>query len=359
VNSPARVGVVGCGIVSSDYLKGSRAFDSFDVVACADLNQASAEALASEFGLEVAAVDELIADPSIDVVLNLTPPGAHAAVLRQALAAGKHVYTEKPITASLDDAEEILATADRLGLRVGSAPDTFLSSPYRKAGGLIRDGAIGEPRAVSAALLLGGPDQWHPNAEFFYQPGAGPMLDMAPYYLTGIVALLGPIARVSGLASTITARRTLGTGPRAGASFAVAVPTHVTAAFELASGVTGSLLASFEAPARYVCDLVIYGAEGTLALPDPNGFAGALRMNRGRAEWSDVPYESQGDRDTRGIGLHEMVEAIAEGRPHRASGELARHVLEAATAVLRSAEEGRALGIGAEGGRRSAVREPA
>jgi predicted dehydrogenase len=345
VNAPARVGVVGCGIVSRDYLGGSQAFDSFDVVACADLDRASAEALAAEFGLEAATVDELIEDPSIDVVLNLTPPAAHAAVLRQALAAGKHVYTEKPITASLADAAEILGEADRLGLRVGSAPDTFLGTPYRTAGAMIDEGAIGEPRIVGAALLLGGPDQWHPNAEFFYQPGGGPMLDMAPYYLTAIVALLGAVARVSGLASTITARRTLGTGPRAGESFAVSVPTHVTAALELASGVTGSLLASFEAPGRYVCDLVIHGTEGTLALPDPNSFAGAVRISRGRGEWSDVPYAANGDRDTRGIGLHEMVEAIAEGRPHRASGELARHVLEVATAVLRSAEEGRAVEI--------------
>jgi predicted dehydrogenase len=345
VNAPARVGVVGCGIISRNYLEGSRAFDSFDVVACADLDPTCAEALATEFDLDVAAVDELIADPSIDVVLNLTPPTAHASVLRRALAAGKHVYTEKPLTASLDDAAEILAEADRLGVRIGSAPDTFLSSPYQRARGLIDEGAIGEPRSVSAVVLLGGPDEWHPNADLFFQPGAGPMLDMAPYYLTAIAALLGPFARVTGLASTLTPERTLGTGPRAGQSFTVAVPTHVTAALELVSGVTANLVASFEAPGQYVCELVIYGTDGTLALPDPNGFGGAVRLKRGRAEWSNMPYRGRGERDTRGIGLHDMLEAIAEGRPHQASGHLALHVLEVATAVLRSAEDRRALDI--------------
>ena len=344
MNAPARVGVVGCGLVSRNYVRGSQAFDSVDVVACADLDRACAEGLAAEFDLDVAGVDELIADRSIDVVLNLTPPAAHASVLRQALAAGKHVYTEKPITASLDDAAEILAEADRLGLRIGSAPDTFLSSPYRAAARLIEDGAIGEPRSLSAALLLGGPEEWHPNADLFYQSGAGPMLDMAPYYLTAIVAMLGPIARVSGFASTLTAHRTFGTGPRAGESFPVTVPTHVTAALELVSGVSGSMLASFELPRQYVCDLLIYGTGGAVALPDPNFFDGAVRLRRGR-EWADVPYEAQGERDTRGIGLQEMLEAIAEGRPHRASGGLAAHVLEVATAVLRSAEEGRAIDI--------------
>jgi predicted dehydrogenase len=340
VNAPARVGVVGCGVISRNYVEGSHAFDSFDVVACADLDRSCAETIAAEFDLEVAAVDELIGDPSIDVVLNLTPPRAHASVSRRALAADKHVYTEKPLAASLDDAAEIVAEADRLDLRVGSAPDTFLSSPYQRARVLIEEGAIGEPRAVSAAMLLGGPEKWHPNADLFFQAGGGPMLDMAPYYLTAIAALLGPIARVTGLASTLTARRTLRAGPRAGQTFAVAVPTHVTSALELVSGVTANLVASFEAPGQYVCDVVIYGTEATLALPDPNAFGGPVRLRRAREEWSEVPYEARGKRDTRGIGLHDMVEAIAENRPHQASGRLALHVLEVATAVLRSAEDG-------------------
>jgi predicted dehydrogenase len=358
VKAPARVGVVGCGIISRNYVEGSRGFDSFEIVACADLDRAHAEALGAEFGLDVAPVDELMGDASIDVVLNLTPPTAHASVLRRALAAGKHVYTEKPLAASLDDAAELLAQADRLGLRVGSAPDTFLSSPYQRARTLIEKGAIGEPRSVSAAMLLGGPDKWHPTAELFFQAGGGPMLDMAPYYLTAIAALLGPIARVTGLASTLTARRTLGTGPRAGQSFTVAVPTHVTAALELVSGVTANLVASFEAPGQYVCDLVIYGTDATLALPDPNAFGGAVRLRPGRGEWSEVAYEVRDNRNTRGIGLHDMVEAIAEERPHQASGRLALHVLEVATAVLRSAEDRCMHEIGVAGLAKSSAANP-
>ncbi len=295
------VGLVGCGVIAGRYVRGAAAFDSFDVVACSDMDAARSEALGVEHGLLVASVDELIADSAIDVVLNLTPPRAHAAIVGAALVAGKHVYTEKPLTTSVDEGRELLAEATRLRLRIGCAPDTFLGSAYAAARELIARGDIGEPLGASATMLVGGAETWHPNGDFFFRAGAGPMLDIAPYYLTAIASLLGPFEAATGFGSTPTPERD--------------------------------------------STLVVFGTEGQLSLPDANEFEGELRVRRGRDEWQAVPYRSRGAQETRGYGLHEMVEALHAERPHLASGELALHVLETASAVLRSAEEGRTVEI--------------
>jgi predicted dehydrogenase len=339
MRTPARVGIVGCGVISAHYAENAAAFDSFAITACADLDPARAAALAAAHELEALTLDELVADPEIDVVLNLTPPAAHVAVTRASLAAGKHVYSEKPLATTAADALDLLADAERRGLRIGCAPDTFLGGPYQAALELIRSGAIGEPLSVGATMLVGGADGWHPDPEIFFADGAGPLLDMGPYYLTAIVALLGPVARVAGFASTRAPERTIATGPRAGERFPVTTPTHVAASLELESGVTGSLVTSFDAHDRYVCDLEIHGTDGTLGLPDPNAFHGPVRIRLGRADWEDAAFASRGAADARGLGLHDLVEAIAAGEPHRASGRLAAHVVEVARSVLRSADE--------------------
>jgi predicted dehydrogenase len=344
-NGHARVGLVGCGIIAKAYATGAAAFDSFSVDACADSDPERAEALAAEHGLEVMSVEDLIASPEIDVVLNLTPPTVHASVVGGALDAGKHVYTEKPLTTSVSVAQELVASAERLGLRIGCAPDTFLSSAYDAAREVIRRGDIGEPLGATATMLVGGPDKWHPNADFFYRAGGGPMLDLAPYYLTAIASLFGPFAAATGFASTPTPERTLGAGPRAGETFTVDVPTHVVAALRLESGPLATLTVSFESRGRYDSRMTVHGTEGALSLPDANQFDGELQLFNGAGEWVDVPYTSRGAQETRGYGLHEMLEAVREKRPHRASGELGLHVLEAATAVLRSAEEGRTIDV--------------
>jgi predicted dehydrogenase len=339
------VGVIGCGVISRAYVENASAFDSFELVACADLARAQANALGKASGLAVVGVDELIADPSIDVILNLTPPLAHVAVTRRALAAGKHVYTEKPLAIHEDEAGALASEAERLGLRIGCAPDIFLGSAYQAGRAAIDEGAIGDPLAVSAAMLVGGQETWHPNPDIFYADGAGPLFDMGPYYLTAIVALLGAIRTVAGFASMRTLERTIEIGPRTGERFTATTPTHTSAAMQLASGVTANLVASFEARNQYICDLAIHGSEGVLVLPDPNAFGGSLRIKRGRGGWEDVPYASRGGADARGIGLHDMVEAIASGRRHRASGELGAHVVEVARGILTSAEEGRIVAI--------------
>lgn len=345
MNAPARVGVLGCGVISRQYAENAKAYDSFELVACADVDEAQARALGVAHGFPAVSVAELVADSSIDVVLNLTPPAVHATVIREAFAAGKHVYTEKPLATEIADAAGLVAEADRRALRLACAPDIFLGGPYQAARELLDAGAIGDPIAVNAAMLVGGPESWHPNPEIFFADGAGPLLDMGPYYVSVIVALLGPVRRVAGFASVRTRERTIGIGPRTGERFSVATPTHTAATMELESGVTANLLASFEATGQYVSDLEIHGTAGALALPDPNSFEGPVRLRRGRGAWMDVPVASRNGRDARGIGLHELVQAIVSGRPPRASGRFGLHVVEVARGILRSAAEGRTVEI--------------
>jgi predicted dehydrogenase len=338
-----KVGIVGCGVISSHYAKNAAAFDSFEITACTDLDRGAAERLAEEHGLVAVSIDELLADPEIGIVLNLTPPVAHARVIHQALAAGKHVYSEKPLATLAVDAATLVAEAARRGLLLGCAPDIFLGSAYQRARRLIDEGAIGEPISASAAMLLGNQTSWHPDADLFYADGAGPLLDMGPYYLTGLVALLGPVKRVAGFASTRVHERTLEIGPRAGVSFVSQTPTHTAGLLELEQGITASLIASFEAPSQYVCDLEIHGTDGRLTLPDPNSFGGPLRIRQGGGEWQDVPYATRGPRDARGIGLADLADAIEHGRPHRASSEMALHIVDVARTILSAAAEGRTI----------------
>ena len=351
----ARIGLVGCGIIGRHYAERAAGFDSFQLVACADLDRASAEALADEQRLEALSVDELVAAPEVDVVLNLTPPSAHAAVIRAALAAGKHVYTEKPLASSFAEAAALVAEAERLGLRLGSAPDTFLGGAYQAARAAIAEGTIGEPISATATMLVSGPESWHPNADFFFRAGGGPLLDIAPYYLTAIASLLGPFAAATGFTAMPTPERTLLVGPRAGERFHSDVPTHAAAALRLESGALATLVTSFEARDQYVSELVLHGTEGMLVLPDANAFGGAVRVRRGRGDWRDVAYDAPKARESRGLGLDEMIVAMRAGRPHRASGSLALHVLETAEAVLTAAATGRTVDLATRAGERLAA----
>ena len=340
-----KVGIVGCGVISKHYAEKAAAFDAIELVACADIDAAFADALAADHGLEALAVDELIAEPAIEIVLNLTPPAAHVDVTRAALAAGKHVYTEKPLATQTADAVELVDEAERRGLLLGCAPDIFLGGAYQAARSAIDEGVIGEPVAVSAAMLVGGADAWHPSPEQFFQDGAGPLLDMGPYYLTAIVALLGPVAGVTGFASTLTSERSIAVGPRAGGRFTPTTPTHVSTVLRLESGATANLVASFEVTDRYVCDLEIHGREGILSLPDPNAFEGPLRLRSNRGDWEELPYTSRGAREARGLGLQDLAEAVGEGRGPRASGVLGAHVVDVARSVLQAAADGRAIDV--------------
>ena len=234
------------------------------------------------------------------------------------------------------------------GKRIGCAPDIFLGRAYQTARALLDEGAIGEPLAASAAMLAGGQERWHPDPDTFFTNGAGPLLDMGPYYLTAIVALLGPVRRVTGFASTLVAERTIEIGPRTGELFAAETPTHTAALLELAGGLPATLVATFEAPGHYSSLLFVHGTEGELALPDPNAFEGPVQIRRSRSGWEDVSYAGAGARDVRGLGLHDLVEAITQDRPHRASAELAAHVVDVATSILASGERGSVVAIESE-----------
>ena len=337
--SRVNVGLVGCGMAADEYVKGVDAFQTFDIVACADVDADRGQVFAEKHGVEPVSVEELLAADGVDVVLNLTPPAAHEALVAATLDAGKHSYTEKPLALSVDAGRALVEHALAAGLRLGCAPDTFLGTAYETARLVIERGDIGVPIGVTAQMLTAGPDTWHSNADVFYRAGGGPLLDVGPYYLTAMVALLGPIVAASGFVATPTVERELRVGPRAGERFAVEVPTHAAAALRFASGSLATITVSFEARGRYESGMFVHGTEGSLLLPDANGFAADVKIRSDHSDWQPVAHGPRRDIDRRGIGLHDLVEAVSEGRPHRASGELALHVLEAVHAILRSADE--------------------
>lgn len=339
------VGIIGCGNISTIYMQAGRTFPVLHIAACADLDEERARAQAAAHGIPKAcSVAELLRDESIELVVNLTVPLAHAEVALAALEAGKHVYNEKPLAVSRDDARKMLDLAQSRGLRVGCAPDTFLGGGLQTCRALLDAGAIGRPVSATAAMLSPGPERWHPNPDFFYQHGAGPLFDMGPYYLTALATLLGPARNVSGSTRITHTTRTIGSGARAGTTIPVSTPTHVTALLEYDEAVA-TLTTSFDLAEGYPARLEIFGTEGALRLPDPNTFGGPVQLKRRGGEWEEVPIAHGYTTNSRGIGVADLAYAIAEGRPHRASGELAFHVLETMHAIYESATSGHRLSL--------------
>jgi predicted dehydrogenase len=336
------MGVIGCGTISGIYLETTRHLKILEVLACADLYLERAQARAAAFEVPRAcSVEELLADPEIELVINLTVPAAHAEVALAALEAGKHVYNEKPLAISRADARRILDLAAARGLLVGSAPDTFLGGGLQTCRKLIDDGWIGEPVAAVAAMMSRGPERWHPDPAFYYQRGAGPMLDMGPYYLTALVSLLGPVRRVTGSTRITFPERTITSAPRYGETIPVQTPTHIAGVLDFASGVVGTIITSFDVWASSLPRIEIYGTRGSLSVPDPNTFGGPVRVRRaGAQEWSEVPLTHGYSENSRGIGVAEMAYALRAGRPHRASGALAYHILDLMLAFEESSEQG-------------------
>ena len=340
---PVKCGVIGCGNISSTYLRNLRNLHTIEVVACADQILERAQERAKEYGVPHAcSVEELLADPSIELVLNLTIPKAHAAIALAALAAGKHVYNEKPLATQRPEAKEMLDLARSKGLRIGCAPDTFLGGGLQTCRKLIDEGAIGRPIAATAFFAGHGPEGWHPDPDFFFQPGAGPMLDMGPYYLTALVSMLGPVRRVGGATAISFPERTITSQPHRGEKIVVNTPTHLSGMLEFASGAIGAIITSFDVWATNLPKLEIYGSEGSLSMPDPNTFKGPVRIFRASEKvWKDVDLTHGFTEDTRGIGITEMAHAIRSGKPHRATGEMAYHILDIMQAVDDSSKAGR------------------
>ncbi len=333
-HKPAKVGIVGCGTIAPAYLKAGKFFTQTEIVACSDVIPEAAQKRAGEFGIKALPIDAVFADAEIEIVLNLTPPQQHAPIIRRSLENGKHAYSEKPLAVSTEEAGPVLQLAREKNLRIGCAPDTVLGSGIQTARKIIDDGQIGIPIGGTAFMYSGGPESWHPNPELFYRKGGGPLFDMGPYYLTTLVSLLGPIERVFAAGQTTRAQRSIGFGPRKGQHFPVEVPTYIASLLRFRSGAAVHFGISFDVIAHSHPPIEIYGSEGCVVVPDPNTFSGNVRLVRRGVWWQDVPHtHSFGGRDWRGVGLAEMVEAIRAGRPHRASAEVAFHVLEAMEAI--------------------------
>lgn len=343
MSNKTRIGVVGCGNISSAYLEISKSFEILDVVAVSDLIMDRARAQAARFGIPRACpTAELLADPDIEIVLNLTIPKAHAEVALAALEAGKSVYNEKPLAIQRADAQKMLALARQKGLRIGCAPDTFLGAGIQTCIRLIDTGAIGRPVAATAFMVCHGHEGWHPDPEFYYETGGGPMFDMGPYYLTALVSMLGPARRATGSAQLSFPERTIGSQPKRGKKIIVETPTHITGVLDFASGAVGTITTSFDIWRHNLPIIEIYGSEGTLSVPDPNGFGGPVRMWRSKTEsWEDMPLLPLRSENSRSLGLADMATAIRSGRPHRANGDMAYHVLDIMHAFHDASTEGR------------------
>lgn len=330
------VAVVGAGVISKEYLTTLSGFPDVRVLAVADLDVRRAEAAASAHGIPVAGdVATVLAVPEVEIVVNLTVPAAHVEVARAALRAGRHVYGEKPVALDPGEGEKLLAEASERGLLVGSAPDTFLGAGLQSALRAVGAGHIGAPVAASTALRSLGPERWHPDPAFFYQPGAGPLFDLGPYYLTALVALFGGVERVAASVRRARDIRSAGAGATGGRTFPVAVPTHVSALLDFAAGPTATSVFSWDSAHPHI-HFEIVGTEGTLSVPDPNTFGGPLRLRANDAsDWAELPV--RGRTDGRGLGVVDMARAIRSGSAPRASGALALHVLRTMAAVEDSA----------------------
>ena len=323
------IGIIGCGNISGNYLTNAKKYEVLNITACADLFRDKAEAIAAKYGIpKVCTVEELLADPSVEIILNLTTPDSHALIAKQALLAGKSVYNEKPLTISREEGEEILKIARERGLRIGCAPDTFLGAGYQTCRKLIEDGEIGTPIAAAAFFMNHGHESWHPNPEFYYQKGGGPMLDMGPYYLTALVSLLGPVKRITGSTKTTFLERYY-TRDGNKKTIKVETPTHIVGTLDFQNGATAIIITSFDIWAHHFPYIEIYGTEGSISAPDPNGFEGSVKIWKpSTKEWQEVPLLPTRAQSGRSIGLADMALGIHQGRPHRANGDLAFHVLD-------------------------------
>jgi len=338
-----KVGVIGCGNISGIYFENGKLLESIDIVACSDLYIERARAKAEEFGISKACtVEELLSDPDIQIVLNLTIPKAHAQVSLAALEAGKSVYSEKPLAIAREDGLKILETAKSKGLLVGCAPDTFMGGAIQTCRKLIDDGWIGEPIGATAFMTCHGHESWHPDPEFYYKVGGGPMFDMGPYYLTALINLIGPVCRITGSARITFPERTITSEPKYGTKIAVDTPTHITGVMDFENGAVGTIITSFDVWSSKLPNIEIYGTEGSLSVPDPNGFGGHVYMLRkGTSSWNEVPLAYGFSENSRGIGLADMAYALISGRPHRANGDMAYHVLDIMNGFLDASKYGK------------------
>ena len=343
------VGIIGCGNISTTYLKFAPVFKSLSLKAVADIDMDAAQARADEYGVRAHTVSDLLAADDIDVVVNLTIPAVHYAVTKQILEAGKHAYSEKPLVLTLEEGEDLRALANAKGLRVGSAPDTFLGGAHQQARAIIDSGDVGAIIGGTCHVMGHGMEAWHPNPDFFFQPGGGPVLDMGPYYITNLIQLIGPVKSVAALAKATFKERTIANGDRNGEVIPVETPTDIHALLEFENGATVTLGASWDVWANRHGHMELYGEKASIFLPDPNFFGGDVEVGESKDGIKAVPawdhpfgIPNQDERaNYRCAGLADMATAIAEDRPHRCNIDLAVHAVDVMTSILRSGAEKR------------------
>lgn len=352
------VGIIGCGNISAAYMTMVPMFNGIEIRACADINHDAAKARAEEFDIRAESIDDLLKADDIDIIVNLTIPAAHVEVSSAILNAGKHVYSEKPFVLSTEEGNVLKKLADEKGLRIGSAPDTFLGSTHQRARHLVDSGKIGRITSGTAVVQSHGMEHWHPNPDFFFQPGAGPVLDLGPYYISNLIQLISPVKRVTAMTSSPSKTRTISCGPRDGEKIPVETPTTIHALLEFENGAIINMISSWDVWAQGHSNMELYGEKGTLFVPDPNFFGGELRLTEETQEvalpdW-EHPFEKENFFDKqadkyqanyRGAGLADMALAISEGRPQRCSLEFAHHVVDVMTSILKSGETGQAVDL--------------
>lgn len=343
-----KIGVIGCGNISSNYIRNSRQYDNIVFSAFADLDLDRAKAKAEEYGngAKACTVDEILADPEIEIILNITIPKAHYSVAKAALQAGKHVYNEKPLTISREEGKELCDLAAEKGLRLGGAPDTFMGAGIQTCRKIIEEGLIGDPVGATAFMMGHGHESWHPDPEFYYEVGGGPMFDMGPYYLTALVNLMGPVDSVMGSTRISFPERTITSEKKYGKKITVEVPTHVVGLLNFTNGAVGTIITSFDVWAHHMPRIEIYGSKGSLIVPDPNTFDGEVQLwTEETKEWQTIPLLKERKYEGRSIGVADMAYAVDNSREHRANGDLTFHVLDIMHALHDSSDHGKRVDL--------------
>lgn len=340
--SGMKAGIIGCGNISPSYFKALKKLNDIDLVACADLNMAAAEARATEYGVRAMGVDDLLSSDEVELIINLTLPQAHAEVNMAALNAGKHAHCEKPFAVTREDGQAVLKLAAEKALRVGGAPDTFLGGGLQGARSIIDNGRIGRPVSGTATLAIPGHESWHPNPGFYYLNGGGPLFDMGPYYITALIHLLGPVKQVTAINSRAHDQRIATSEGAKGQVLPVEIDTHVSGILEFHSGAVITMIMSFDVRKHSSHRIEIHGTEASLKVPDPNVFDGECFIATGpKEEWEPIAPPGPYLENMRGIGAADMAAGIRKNRPNRCNGEMAYHVLDVMHALGDSSATGR------------------
>ncbi len=341
-----KLGIIGCGNISKAYINAMQIFPVLDIIACADINVEAAQKAAQAWGIEALSIDDLLTRADIDIILNLTIPQAHASVSLQALNAGKHVHLEKPLALDRAEGQSVINTAKALGLRVSCAPDTFLGAGIQTARKYIDEGAIGRVVAGTAFMMCPGHESWHPNPSFYYEKGGGPVFDMAPYYLTALVNLLGPIQQVIATTAITYPTRTITSEPRNGEVISVEVPTHVSGNLIFENGAMITMVMSFDVHRHSTHPIELHGEAGSMQVPDPNTFGGQVKISKSRHDdWHEQPLVNDYTENMRGIGAADLAFSLMNEREHRCHSDMAFHVLDVMQALHESSDLGKAIMI--------------